>query len=160
MLSKQPGWCAAGAVKSKQMTTGCCVWCWRFFSLRKSGRERVRRGVGKDVGGKEVDVTAWWSLEMRGCGIGCSRDTDSVGSHSENWCAIVWIVLSSREFGGLLHVLQAATPKVEWRFLWATWSPLVQPMHGVLLGARFLGKIWWAPSKSRTRGYSQWKTRV
>ena len=29
-----------------------------FFPWRKSGRERVRRGAGEDVGGKEVDVTA------------------------------------------------------------------------------------------------------
>ena len=50
---------------------------------------------------------------MHGCGIGCGYDTNNVGSLSENQCVAVWIVLSSREFGGLFHVLQVATPKVE-----------------------------------------------
>ena len=27
--------CAAGAVKSKHMTIGCCVWCWRVLSVEK-----------------------------------------------------------------------------------------------------------------------------
>ena len=136
------------------MTTDCCVWRWRFFPWRKSGRERMRCGAGKDVGDKEVDVTTWWSSKMHGCGIGCGYDTNNVGSLSENQCVAVWIVLSSREFGGLFHVLQVATPKVEWRFLWATWSPLVQPVHEVLVGGRFLGKIWRVLLKSRTCGYS------
>ena len=56
-------------------------------------------------------------------------------------------MLPLRKSGGSLHVLQAAISKIEWRFLWATWSPSVQPMHGVLLGGWFLGKIWWAPFK-------------
>ena len=56
-------------------------------------------------------------------------------------------MLSSRESGDLLHVLRAATLKVEWRFLWAAWSLSVHPVHGVLLGGLFLGKSWQTPFK-------------